>query len=247
MVEPKNPRKIRILYLHGFEENRESVKPAFVRHNYGRSTVMFPDLGMYLTKWNSPVRYGLLSRAGLCGVATGVVAGMLSNAYVDGGGLFVGLAAAMAVLCGVKETVVRKGVEGSFAATKEIAIQAIKQHKPDLIIGFSWGGALALDLVATHDYSGPLLLLAPAYHKLYDLMGKTPPSLSHNAHPIHIIHSKDDLLCPIEQSKEIAAMAPHITVQEVDQMGHRLWELCDTGDLIKGIEGLTEKVDHSKR
>ena len=50
-----------------------------------------------------------------------------------------------------------------------VAVQskAIQSFSPEVIVGSSWGGAVAVELIRRGIWRGPTLLLAPAYYKVY--------------------------------------------------------------------------------
>lgn len=57
----------------------------------------------------------------------------------------------------------------SLAKCADVAVQEIRNsvdRPPQLVVGSSWGGAVALLLLARGDWKGPTLLLAPALKKL---------------------------------------------------------------------------------
>jgi len=47
----------------------------------------------------------------------------------------------------------------------------IKRHDPDVVVGSSWGGAVALACIQTGVWYGPTLLLAPAHQRIEAAMG----------------------------------------------------------------------------
>ena len=73
----------------------------------------------------------------------------------------------------------------------------LDQIKPDVIVGSSRGGAIALNL----DTNLPLVLLAPAW-KYYGMKKDF-------TNPCVIIHGKNDTLIPYEDSIELVNMNPN--------------------------------------
>lgn len=90
----------------------------------------------------------------------------------------------------------------------KIAREAVEIHKPDLIIGSSRGGAVAM---ATHAQV-PMILIAPAW-------GKYAPWETISGSTI-IIHSKQDEVVDYRDSKDLAHMfgAKLITAGETHRM-----------------------------
>ena len=90
----------------------------------------------------------------------------------------------------------------------KIAREAVEIHKPDLIIGSSRGGAVAM---ATHAQV-PMILIAPAW-------GKYAPWETISGSTI-IIHSKQDEVVDYRDSKDLAHMfgAKLVTAGETHRM-----------------------------
>ena len=65
-------------------------------------------------------------------------------------------------------------MERSVAASYAIAKYEVSRFKPDVVVGFSWGAALALNLIKDKDWDGPTVLLAPAYGPLFMEQSKIP-------------------------------------------------------------------------
>lgn len=84
-----------------------------------------------------------------------------------------------------------------FDASVRIALESIHANSPDVIVGSSRGGAVALAINQPHL---PAVLLAPAWK--FFLEQPQP------ARYTHIIHSPDDSLIPIDHSRQIAREWP---------------------------------------
>eukprot|EP01063_Lacrimia_lanifica_P028726 TRINITY_DN4248_c0_g1_i1.p4 TRINITY_DN4248_c0_g1~~TRINITY_DN4248_c0_g1_i1.p4 ORF type:complete len:240 (+),score=61.81 TRINITY_DN4248_c0_g1_i1:1197-1916(+) len=233
-----------VLYLHGFQEDEVSPKPAHLRavvEGAGHAFHFVP-LGMYLTRWHSPIRYGLSSGVGLCCLLAGAAAWTLLGPWW-GVGLY---AASMFVL---KNSVIRTGVSRSYEETYAIAAAAVEEHQPDVIAGFSWGGALALELKNRRGDTRPLLLMAPAYHLLQrlrdPLVEPRPPTCGKNApHGAAVfIHSDDDPLVPMAETEALAEHLPNTTLHRVEGQGHPLWGTVESGLLQKTLLDLLRCTD----
>jgi hypothetical protein len=110
-------------------------------------------------------------------------------------------------------------------AVRSVQLNSIK---PDVIVGSSRGGAVALNL----DTNLPMVLLAPAW-KHY---GKK----KNFTNPCFIIHGKHDDLIPYQDSLELVAENPNAKLLLVND-DHQL-NSCDTHRLmVRAIERLAEK------
>ena len=222
--------KPKVLYLHGFEENPDSVKPACLRDSM-KYDFTYTDLGMYLTKRHSPILYGLFSSLGLGCIAAAVLGGFLTKR------VSVGLLVYVISLCVFRHSLLARGISGSYKATLKIAKEAFDRTKPDIVVGFSWGGSLAVELI--HEHPGTrAVLLAPAYHKMHEMMqAPTLPHISSPA-PVALLHSRDDSIVPFPHTEALARSLSNPIVKTVDGEGHKLWGTADNGVLV----GLIDEV-----
>lgn len=79
-----------------------------------------------------------------------------------------------------------------FAASVDIARQAFQADPPDVVVGSSRGGAVAL---ALGEIAAPLVLVAPAW-RFYRVMPRVGVDAT-------ILHSPADEVIPIDHSKEL--------------------------------------------
>jgi hypothetical protein len=115
---------------------------------------------------------------------------------------------------------------GDFEASVELAAQELITHAPEVLVGSSFGGAVALQLIVAGRWTGPTLLLAPASRFV-----SGPLSLPQSAR-ILIVHGRDDDVVPVAQSRALAAAHPTLSLVEVDD-GHRLSSLLQN-DRLRG-------------
>ncbi|HMR76720.1 MAG TPA: hypothetical protein PKD61_16480 [Polyangiaceae bacterium] len=118
---------------------------------------------------------------------------------------------------------------GDFDACVQLAREATREHTPDVLVGSSFGGAGALQLLQDGRWTGPTLLLAPASRFLLG------PVALPDAARILIVHGRDDAVVPIEQSRDLAATHPCVRLVEVDD-GHRLSSLLEGEHLGSYVE-----------
>jgi hypothetical protein len=142
-----------------------------------------------------------------------------------------GYAVTAAALFASRHALIAGAVSAAYEASLGVARTALLRHKPDVVVGFSWGGALALDLVHNGGpWQGPTVLLAPAHEKLLALRGlllpqQPPPPLGSVVGratpppqfarqfalplrgPTVVVHSLADTLVPIASSRRLCSAA----------------------------------------
>ena len=213
--------RTRVLYLHGLEENAASKKPAELQRD-SSIDVLVPDLRIFHLSPN-----GLVASA--CRVLAPVASAcFLLSLFAFGS---VGYAAAASAtiaglsiaLRSVRERIFALSLDASFA----VAHRAVAEFRPDVIVGFSWGGALALRLVEEGAWSGPLLLLGSAHRLLARLSGRKPFCALTTSLPkrLAIVHGGADTLVPVSDSLELAEAA-NVKVDVVAMEPHKLWAIA---------------------
>ncbi len=107
-----------------------------------------------------------------------------------------------------------------FAACVALAAESIASHEPHVVVGSSFGGAVAMAVLQQKLWRGPTLLLAPAGKKL-GLDNVLPPGV-----PVTIVHGRHDAVVPPADSLALAATGDPVIVKllEVDDE-HRLASL----------------------
>ena len=241
---------LRVLYLHGFEENADSPKPQALIKDH-RFDVHLPKLKVYFNQSKSPLVHALYQPWLLVPLVLGAALGLvLSNqfnapAWVS---CVCGIAIGGALIYAKRAEVVAGAVRGSYLASFSSAKAALAASKPDVVVGFSWGGALACDLVAQRLWSGPLVLMAPAHRKLQDLQGlqggvslpSLPPSTV-------VIHSAADTLVGIADSRALVAASPGTRLIEVAGDPHAMWSIAKDGTLVRAVLEVASAAGSSLR
>lgn len=92
-----------------------------------------------------------------------------------------------------------KGSAGrdSIPGCVETITQAIQTHKPDLLIGSSFGGGVLLKLLQTGAWTKPCIMLAGAGIR-YGMEPTLPNDI-----PIILIHGTEDTLIPLDDSVQL--------------------------------------------
>eukprot|EP00435_Cladocopium_sp_Y103_P022433 s1521_g5.t1 len=85
--------------------------------------------------------------------------------------------------------------------------RAINDFQPDVILAFSWGGGLALWLLAERRWRGPALLLAPTVKAMACVACRALPRFPAPSAlaPVHVFHANHDGFCPESQVAALSA------------------------------------------
>ncbi len=104
---------------------------------------------------------------------------------------------------------------------------------PHVLVGSSFGGAVAAALLQRGHWTGPTLLLAQAA-LLYDLPAALPPGV-----PVWLVHGSRDDVVPPEHSRRLAAAGDpaHVRLIEVDD-DHSLHDSVENGALAGWVREL---------
>lgn len=120
-----------------------------------------------------------------------------------------------------------------------IAQQAaeIARFQPDVVVGSSYGGAVAVALLGRGLWRGPTLLLAPAAEKL-GIANVLPEGVA-----VMVAHGTRDEIIPLEDSRALTATGTAALVQLVEvEDGHRLQSLVDSGALGMLVRAVAAKA-----
>ncbi|CAG8579178.1 14828_t:CDS:2 [Acaulospora morrowiae] len=130
---------------------------------------------------------------------------------------------------------------------KDIKLQEeeIRRFRPDVVVGSSYGGAIAVTLLQKGTWKGPTILLGQAFVKYAnnDISKFWLPE----GVEITLIHGTKDSIIPVEHSRLLATKGTHELVKlvEVDDQ-HELLSLIDNQwflDLIQDVHN--RKRNHS--
>ncbi|CAE7242347.1 unnamed protein product, partial [Symbiodinium microadriaticum] len=85
--------------------------------------------------------------------------------------------------------------------------RAIRDFQPDVLLGFSWGGGVALWLLSEGRWKGPTLLLAPTVNAMSWVSCCSAPRLPTPgpSRPTHVFHAENDGFCPASQVAALSA------------------------------------------
>jgi esterase/lipase len=117
--------------------------------------------------------------------------------------------------------------DDDFAEAVRIAEAVWAEHRPDVVVGSSRGGAVALNMQSEHT---PLVLLCPAWKRwgTVDCVHK----------PTIVLHSRGDDVIPFAESEQLVRNSePHARLIEVGT-DHRLAEPEPLAAMLQGCEEL---------
>lgn len=120
-----------------------------------------------------------------------------------------------------------------FPACVDVQAATLASFRPDLLVGSSFGGAIAVALLQRGLWRGPTLLLAQAA-----LRFGLPPELPRGV-PVWLVHGRQDDVIDIEDSRVLAgAGSPGLVrLLEVDD-DHSLSGLVRSGRLVEIVREL---------
>lgn len=133
----------------------------------------------------------------------------------------------------------------SFETCVQIACDSVHDAEAAVLVGSSWGGAVAAELLTRGVWRGPTILLAPAIAAVYRKTQRADAAahlsrlreLSATV-PILIFHDPADETIPHADSESLAA-GSSIELRSVSAGGHRLMQLLERGTLAAAIHSLT--------
>jgi pimeloyl-ACP methyl ester carboxylesterase len=115
-----------------------------------------------------------------------------------------------------------------FESCVRVHAETLTRFQPDVLIGSSFGGAVAVALLERKLWRGPTLLLAQAALH-YKPDARLPEGVR-----VVMVHARTDHVVPAEQSRLLAATAPANTTVELIEVDddHALSQLVASGELI---------------
>ncbi|MFT5357712.1 MAG: hypothetical protein ACI9KE_004949 [Polyangiales bacterium] len=234
-----------VLFIHGLEGHPNGSKVRMLRDQGFdvRAENMHMSL-MQFRKRNSAVRNVFrLAEVRVC--AALFVASFVAAAALHLPMLSVGAVGIAAWLFLRRRALLGAALNKSFITCVDIQRQALASNPPDILIGSSWGGAVAAELIATGAWKGPTILLAPAIERV-DVwarrgdLAQTTAALraAAEASPVLIFHDPADETVPHADSVRLAEGSA-IDLRTVDAGGHRLLLLLERGELAEAVREAT--------
>jgi hypothetical protein len=115
--------------------------------------------------------------------------------------------------------------------------EAVRDFRPDVVVGSSFGGAVVVALLMRGVWRGPTLLLAQAaYH--YDPNARLPDGV-----PVILVHAVQDDVVAIEESRRLASTGKPACVELIERDDdHALTVLVSSGELVALTRRAAAKV-----
>lgn len=97
--------------------------------------------------------------------------------------------------------------------------RAIRDFHPDVVLAFSWGGGVALWLLAARGWKGPTILLAPTMKAMACVSCCAMPKFLQPARaPVHVFHAEHDGFCPASQVQFFNSVGYNVHVCDDDHV-----------------------------
>ena len=124
-----------------------------------------------------------------------------------------------------------------FDACISVHANVLRDFAPDLLVGSSFGGAVAVELLRIGAWRGPTLLLAQA------AVRRDPGARLPAAVPVWLVHGRDDALIDVADSRALASTGDPKWVRlfEVDD-DHALHATVRDGRLLGIVRELLESA-----
>ncbi|MFZ5442510.1 MAG: alpha/beta hydrolase family protein [Myxococcota bacterium] len=119
---------------------------------------------------------------------------------------------------------------------RSVAVQAqlLAREKVDVVVGSSFGGAVALELLRTAKWAGPTVLLCPAQRRVAARAWWPSPTLPATASRVLVVHARQDETVPLADS-HLLVKGTAAALLEVDD-DHRLSATATPENLRAWVE-----------
>jgi predicted esterase len=111
--------------------------------------------------------------------------------------------------------------------------EAVRRFEPDVVVGSSYGAAVAVALLQREQWDGPTLLLAQAAQQL-GLRGRLPRGVR-----VWLVHATGDDVVPVDDARKLARSGTQGLVRLVEvEDDHALHAFVASGRLVAMVEEL---------
>jgi predicted esterase len=120
---------------------------------------------------------------------------------------------------------------GDFGSCVEVHAAALARFEPDVLVGSSFGGAVAVALLERGLWRGPTLLLAQAAEH-YRPGVRLPEGVR-----VLLVHARQDTVVSLEDSRRLAQTGTPALVELIERDDdHALTELVASGELVELVQ-----------
>ena len=195
-----------VLFIHGLESGPQ-----------GRKSRALTEAGFKVVAVQMPSSQRAILRDPL--VVTVGVALVASLAMAAMAGLLPFLATVL--VCALALTTARPLItRRMWHRSLSVQRHALAENAIDVVVGSSFGGAVALELVSRGEWKGPTVLLCPAQRLLASRAWLTPTTLPPTREHVVVVHGRQDEVVPLEHSRQLTG-GTRAQLREVDD-DHRL-------------------------
>jgi hypothetical protein len=128
-----------------------------------------------------------------------------------------------------------------FQRSLDVQRELLRKNQVDAVVGSSFGGAVALALLASGEWRGPTVLLCPA-HRLFAARAQTQPlELPSDSGPVVVVHGRQDETVPIEHSRALVAGTSARSIEVDDD--HRLTATATPENLRAWVDSALSSQD----
>jgi hypothetical protein len=148
--------------------------------------------------------------------------------------LWLGLGIIILVMLIFRGEIMTAAVDRSVAASYAIAKHALASHKPDVVVGYDWGGGLVFNLLREGVWDGPTVMAAPTNTMLFYKQSERNPEMWHlqlkRPQQVLCVHAEDDEINAFATAK-LMYEANKFTIEPVSWPRHDLMILSKEGRL----------------
>ncbi|WP_372371450.1 alpha/beta hydrolase [Candidatus Uabimicrobium sp. HlEnr_7] len=216
----------KIIFMHGLESGILGKKSQYLRENF--ENVYTPDMQMSmlnLKKKNSIIRN--VTRTWIFRMWTFFIIIVLFRLSYDWQSL-ASLFFSFVSFFLIKKRIFQSALSMSLQQCTSIQSKALQDFKPDLVVGSSWGGLIALNCITQKIYNCPVVLIAPPVKMVLnkvDFSGQNWENICEKTKQIsslvHIVHGENDKVVSIEDSKKLVEKTK-VSLQIIPQGDHSL-------------------------
>lgn len=203
---------VRVLYMHGLESGPRGRKVQALKSLFN---VCSPNMHVSVSfhKSNGIARHIMLSWPFMTACALLVAWSFaLLQLFPERAWLLI-LLSCLFVGMSTWRFFVRRGLRKAVNNSIEIQRQAIEAFKPDVVVGSSWGGGMALLCSHMHIWRGPVVALAPAItpfikYRALDNITSIDDLTRTITNALVVVHgSNDTTIAPIDSERLISSLA----------------------------------------